>query len=76
MSNNKDFKVKNGVKPTVYHEAVGTVVSAVEGYALASASYDSVSFSVGSQDLVPYGLTFNNYGTSMYVLGGVNNTVF
>ena len=76
MSNNKDFKVKNGVKPTVYHEAVGTVVSAVEGYALASASYDSVSFSVGSQDLVPYGLTFNNDGTSMYVLGGVNNTVF
>ena len=27
MSNNKDFKVKNGIKPTVYHEGVGTVVS-------------------------------------------------
>jgi hypothetical protein len=25
MSNNKDFKVKNGIKPTAYHEALGTV---------------------------------------------------
>ena len=76
MSNNKDFKVKNGIQPTVYHEGLGTVVSAVEGYALSGASYDGVSFSVGSQDGVPYGLTFNNDGTSMYMLGGVNNTVF
>lgn len=28
MANNKDFKVKNGIGPTVYHEAVGTVTSA------------------------------------------------
>lgn len=28
MSNNKDFKVKNGIKPTAYHEAVGTVTVA------------------------------------------------
>jgi hypothetical protein len=25
MANDKDFKVKNGIQPTVYHEAVGTV---------------------------------------------------
>lgn len=25
MANDKDFKVKNGIKPTVYHESVGTV---------------------------------------------------
>jgi 3-phosphoglycerate kinase len=30
MANDKDFKVKNGIQPTAYHEAVGTVVSAVE----------------------------------------------
>ena len=30
MSNSKDFKVKNGIQPTVYHEAVGTVVSSIE----------------------------------------------
>jgi hypothetical protein len=27
MANDKDFKVKNGIQPTVYHEAVGTVTS-------------------------------------------------
>ena len=30
MANNKDFKVKNGIQPTAYHEAVGTVVSGVD----------------------------------------------
>ena len=48
MSNNKDFKVKNGIQPTVYHEGLGTVVSASEGYYLAGASYDSVNFSAVS----------------------------
>jgi len=27
MSNNKDFKVKNGIQPTVYHEGLGTVTT-------------------------------------------------
>lgn len=31
MANDKDFKVKNGIKPTAYHEAVGTVTSGVQG---------------------------------------------
>lgn len=31
MANNKDFKVKNGIGPTVYHETVGTVTSAGVG---------------------------------------------
>jgi len=30
MANNKDFKVKNGIGPTVYHETVGTVTFSVE----------------------------------------------
>lgn len=30
MANDKDFKVKNGVKASAYYEAVGTVTSAVE----------------------------------------------
>jgi hypothetical protein len=62
MSNNKDFKVKNGIKPTVYHEAVGTVVSGSGGYNLVGASYDSVSFSVGGQEAAPYGISFNDTG--------------
>jgi sugar lactone lactonase YvrE len=69
MSNNKDFKVKNGIQPTVYQEGVGTVVSGSVGYNLAGASYDSVSFSVAAQDTVPFGITFNNDGTKLYMVG-------
>ena len=69
MSNNKDFKVKNGIQPTVYHEAVGTVVSGTEGYYLSGASYDSVSFSVSSQDLTPHDVFFKPDGIKMYIVG-------
>ena len=69
MSNNKDFKVKNGVKPTVYHEAVGTVVSGGVGYSLGSASYDGVSLSVTSQEATPFGLFIKPDGTKLYVVG-------
>ena len=69
MSNNKDFKVKNGIQPTVYHEAVGTVVSGSEGYYLSGASYDSVSFSVASQDSSPNDLFFKPDGTAFYIVG-------
>ena len=76
MSNNKDFKVKNGIQPTVYHEAVGTVVSGSVGYYLAGASYDSVSFSVASQDTAPFDLAFNTDGTKMYMLGNTDDTLY
>jgi hypothetical protein len=76
MSNNKDFKVKNGIKPTVYHEAVGTVVSGSGGYNLVGASYDSVSFSVGGQEAAPYGISFNDTGSKMYVIGAGSDSVF
>jgi len=74
MSNNKDFKVKNGIQPTVYHEGLGTVVSGSVGYYLSEASYDSVSVSVASQDTVPQGIAFNTDGTKMYIVGisGIN----
>jgi hypothetical protein len=79
MSNNKDFKVKNGIQPTVYHEAVGTVVSdsVTVGYADVSTwSYDGVSFSVSGQDSQPRGLSFNNDGTKMYISGDAFNKIF
>ena len=69
MANNKDFKVKNGIQPTVYHEGVGTVVSGTTGYNIAGASYDSVSFSVASEETVPYKIRFNNDGTKLYMIG-------
>ena len=46
------------------------------GFDLSTASYDSVSFSVASQDGFPFGITFNNDGTKMYITGFQNDTVF
>lgn len=43
---------------------------------LSTASYDSVSFSVASQETDPYGLAFNNDGTKMYITGNVSDSVF
>ena len=78
MSNNKDFKVKNGIKPAAYQEAVGTATSGsvAVGYDLSVAAYDSVEFSIVSQDTSPRGMTFNNDGTKMYIVGSGNDSVF
>ena len=46
-----------------------------EGWDLANASYDGVSFSVGGQDTSPYGVCFNNDGTKMYTVGLQSDTV-
>jgi DNA-binding beta-propeller fold protein YncE len=75
MANDKDFKVKNGIQPTVYHEGVGTVVSGSEGYYLAGASYDSKSFSVNAQEGSPEGLYFKSDGTKVYVVGSSGDSV-
>ena len=66
MANNKDFKVKNGIKPTVYQETLGTVVSATQGYYISGASYDSVSFDFSSQFSYPFAFGFADSGTKMY----------
>lgn len=46
------------------------------GFDLSTASYDSVSFSVSSQDSSPIHLVFNSDGTKMYVMGNSTDTVF
>jgi hypothetical protein len=46
------------------------------GFDLSTASYDSVSFSVSSQETSPQSLTFNTSGTKMYVIGLSNDTVY
>ena len=43
---------------------------------IADASYDSLSFSVASQDANPLGLVFNNDGTKLYVVGSTSDTVY
>ena len=47
-----------------------------EGYDLANASYDSVSFSVGSQETFPSSLVFKPDGTKMFVVGYGNDAIF
>ena len=75
MSNNKDFKVKNGIQPTVYQESLGTVVSAVEGYSLSSASYDSKSFATTTEENAPHGISVKPDGTKLFVLGNGGDDV-
>jgi len=43
---------------------------------LSTASYDSVSFSVSSQEATARCLVFNSDGTKMYVVGSSNDTVY
>ena len=43
---------------------------------LSTASYDSISFSVSSQDSNPYGMVFNSDGTKMYIVGFSTDVVY
>ena len=45
-------------------------------YGLDIASYDSVSFSVASQETNPTGVTFKPDGTKMWIVGTVNDRVY
>jgi len=45
-------------------------------WSLATASYDSVSFSVSSQDTQPQSLQFSPDGTKFYILGVGNKTIY
>jgi len=45
-------------------------------YTLSTASYDNVSLSVGAQDSVPLGMTFNNNGTKMFMVGNTGDRVY
>lgn len=73
MANNKDFIVKNAVevggptKVTVGDAATGGSYTA--GYDLSAAAYDSVSFSVSTQEAGPSSVFFKDDGTKMYIIG-------
>jgi len=45
-------------------------------YDVSTASYDSVSFSVTTQENSPYGITASADGTKFYVVGETNDTVY
>jgi len=79
MANDKDFIVKNAVEvggPTKV--TLGSITSDVQqtSYDIANATYDSVSLSVLSQDSIVRGLTFKSDGTSFYVAGFANDSIY
>ena len=43
---------------------------------LSTASYDSVTFSVASQDGQPYGIAFSSDGAKMFISGDANDKIF
>ncbi len=55
---------------TVYQYSLSTA------WDVSTASYDSTSVSVSSQDTTPSALNFSPDGTKMYVVGDTNNTIF
>ena len=55
---------------TVYQYSMSTA------WDISTASYDSKSFSVTSQDTTPYGVFFKSDGLTMYVLGRVNGSIY
>jgi sugar lactone lactonase YvrE len=54
---------------TLYQYSLST------GFDLSTASYDSVSLDVGSQDSTPLAFNFNPDGTKMYVSGGTGDEI-
>ena len=62
--------VSGTINDSVYQYSLSTA------WVVSSASYDSVSFSVNSQDTAPAGLFFKDDGSKMYVLGATNDTVY
>jgi len=61
---------------------VGTATDTVYQYSLSTAwdistsSYDSVSFSVGSQDTLPFDISFKPDGSKMFILGNTGDSVY
>jgi len=62
--------VVGSTNDTVYQYSLSTA------WDLSTASYDSVSFSVASQDDIPQSLFFKSDGSKMYVVGFSNDSVF
>ena len=66
----KLFMVGRDTSSNVYQYSLSTA------YDISTTSYDSISFSVNSQDTTAYGLGFNNDGTKMYMVGQVGNKIY
>lgn len=68
----------DGTKMLVISSSNDTIFqySLSTGFDLSTASYDSVSLSIGSKDTNPQAVQFNDDGTSLYFVGSQNDTVY
>ena len=64
------FYIVGATGRTVYQYSCSTT------WDVSTASYDSKSFSVGTQDTGPNGLFFKSDGTKFYIIGTTNDTVY
>ena len=62
--------VLGNLNDTVYQYSLSTA------WDLSTASYDSVSFSVTTQDNIPQDISFNSDGTKFFVVGNQNDSVY
>ena len=66
MANDKDFKIKNGVKASAYHEAVGTVTSAVENTG-PTGIFSTDLYSGGTAQQINNGIDFSTDGGLVWI---------
>ena len=64
------FYIVGTTNDTVYQYSCSTA------WDISTASYDSKSFSVATQEIVPHGLFFKSDGTKFYIVGTTNDTVY
>jgi sugar lactone lactonase YvrE len=69
-SNGTKMYILGAANDTIYQYSLSTA------YNVSTASYDSVSFSVTSQDNSPQGMVFNNDGTKLFYSGITNDTIY
>jgi len=72
------FKTDDGTKMYMLGNSGGNVYQYTlsTGFDISTASYDSVSFSISSQDTTAEAIIFNTDGTKMYMCGQQNKTVY
>ncbi len=72
------FFKDDGTKMYIVGSSNGSVYqySLSTAWNLSTASYDSVSFSVGGQDSIPLGIFFKDDGTKLYMVGNSNDSVY
>jgi sugar lactone lactonase YvrE len=61
---------------TVNSDEINGISTGEEFKEISSASYDNVNFSVGAQEVNPFGMTFNNDGSKMYIVGSGSDAVY